>query len=128
MCRPGEATGWEVYTNGGRRPTGIDAIEWAVRGVEMGAGEILLTSMDADGTLAGYDLALTKAVAQAVSVPVIASGGAGSPQDFVDVLTIGHADAALAASLFHDGRLAIPTLKQFLAESGVPVRPPQAAS
>jgi cyclase len=122
--RPGEAPRWEVYTHGGRRPTGIDALEWAVRGVQMGAGEILLTSMDADGTLAGYDLDLTRTVAQAVSVPVIASGGAGSPQDFVDVLTIGQADAALAASLFHDGRLSIPELKEILADSGVPVRPP----
>ena len=116
---------WEVFTHGGRRPTGIDAVEWAVRGVEMGAGEILLTSMDADGTLAGYDLELTRAVAQAVPVPVIASGGAGSPQDFMDVLTTGQADAALAASLFHDGRLSIPELKDFLSAAGVPIRPPQ---
>ena len=114
---------WEVYTHGGRRPTGIDAVEWAVRGVEIGAGEILLTSMDADGTLAGYDLDLTRAVAEAVSVPVIASGGAGQPQDFVDVLTTGQADAALAASLFHDGRLGIPELKRFLEKASVPVRP-----
>jgi cyclase len=123
----GQEPHWEVYTHGGRQPTGIDVIEWAVQGVEMGAGEILLTSMDADGTLAGYDLKLTRAVAQAVSVPVIASGGAGQPQDFVEVLTVGQADAALAASLFHDGRLAIPELKEFLASSGVPVRPPRQA-
>jgi imidazole glycerol-phosphate synthase subunit HisF len=118
----GDSPRWEVFTHGGRRPTGIDAVEWAVRGVEAGAGEILLTSMDADGTLAGYDLELTRAVAQAVSVPVIASGGAGRSQDFVEVLTTGQADAALAASLFHDGRLAIPDLKAYLARAGVPVR------
>jgi cyclase len=119
---PGAAPRWEVFTHGGRRPTGIDAVEWAMRGVEAGAGEILLTSMDADGTQAGYDLELTRAVAQAVSVPVIASGGAGRSQDFVEVLTTGQADAALAASLFHDGRLAIPDLKEYLARAGVPVR------
>ena len=117
---------WEVFTHGGRKPTGIDALEWAVRGVEIGAGEILLTSMDADGTLAGYDLELTRAVSQAVSVPVIASGGAGRPQDFVDVLTTGQADAALAASLFHDGKLEIPDLKDFLHRAGVSVRPARA--
>jgi len=125
---PEDPPSWEVFTYGGRRPTGIDAVEWAVRGVEMGAGEILLTSMDADGTLAGYDLELTRAVAQAVTVPVIASGGAGCPQDFLDVLITGQADAALAASLFHDGRLAIPELKEFLSSAGVPIRPPQAGS
>jgi len=122
---PDQTPRWEVYTHGGRRPTGIDAVEWAVHGVDLGAGEILLTSMDADGTLAGYDLKLTKAVASAVSVPVIASGGAGSLQDFADVLTIGQADAALAASLFHDGRLSIPELKGFLASKGIQVRPAQ---
>src|SRR6185436_18107490 len=101
---------WEVYVNGGRVPTGVDAIEWAVRGVERGAGEILLTSMDADGTLAGYDLELTRSLADVVSVPVIASGGAGMAAHFAAVLTEGKADAALAASLFHDGRLALPAL------------------
>lgn len=115
-------SGWEVYINGGRVPTGIDAIEWAVCGVERGAGEILLTSMDADGTLAGYEIALTRAVAEAVSVPVIASGGAGVPRHFADVLTEGKADAALAASLFHDGKLKIPDLKKGLLSQGVPVR------
>jgi cyclase len=100
-------SGWEVFVNGGRISTEIDAVEWAVRGVELGAGEILLTSMDADGTLAGYDLELTRTVAEAVSVPVIASGGAGTPSHFVEVLTAGKADAALAASLFHDGKLRI---------------------
>ncbi|HZJ21847.1 MAG TPA: imidazole glycerol phosphate synthase subunit HisF [Anaerolineales bacterium] len=114
--------GWEVYVNGGRRPTGLDATEWAVRGVELGAGEILITSMDADGTLAGYDLELTRAVAEAVSVPVIASGGAGTPAHFAEVLTKGKADAALAASLFHDGKLSILDLKDRLADWGLPVR------
>jgi cyclase len=113
---------WEVYVNGGRVPTGIDAVEWAVRGVELGAGEILLTSMDADGTLAGYDIDLTRTIAEAVSVPVIASGGAGNPAHFAQVLTDGKADAALAASLFHDGKLLIPELKRDLQEQGVPVR------
>ena len=116
------STSWEVYVNGGRVPTGIDAIEWVVRGVELGAGEILLTSMDADGTLAGYDIELTRTIAEAVSVPVIASGGAGTPSHFAQVLTQGKADAALAASLFHDGKLLIPELKRELQEQGVPVR------
>jgi imidazole glycerol-phosphate synthase subunit HisF len=113
---------WEVYVDGGRAPTGINAIEWAVRGVELGAGEILLTSMDADGTLAGYDIDLTRIVADMVSVPVIASGGAGVPSHFAEVLTKGNADAALAASLFHDGKLLIPDLKRELGMMGVPVR------
>jgi imidazole glycerol-phosphate synthase subunit HisF len=113
---------WEVYINGGRLPTGLDAIEWAVRGVELGAGEILLTSMDADGTLAGYDIDLTRTIADTVSVPVIASGGAGTSSHFAQVLTEGKADAALAASLFHDGKLRIPELKKELQEQGVPVR------
>jgi imidazole glycerol-phosphate synthase subunit HisF len=115
-------TGWEVYVNGGRVPTGIDALEWAVRGVELGAGEILLTSMDADGTLAGFDLALTRAIAEAVSVPVIASGGAGTVSHFAEVLTQGKADAALAASLFHDGKLSVAKLKQELQKQFIPVR------
>ena len=114
--------GWEVYVNGGRLPTGIDAVKWAVRGVRLGAGEILLTSMDADGTLAGYDIDLTRTIAESVSVPVIASGGAGAPSHFAQVLTEGKADAALAASLFHDGKLRIPELKKDLQEQGVPVR------
>jgi cyclase len=113
---------WEVFVNGGRVPTGVDAIEWAVRGVELGAGEILLTSMDADGTLAGYDVELTHTIADAVSVPVIASGGAGTPSHFAEVLMQGKADAALAASLFHGGKLRIPELKQELRGWGVPVR------
>jgi cyclase len=113
---------WEVYVNGGRMPTGIDAVEWAIRGVELGAGEILLTSMDSDGTLAGYDLTLTRRIAESVSVPVIASGGAGTPSHFADVLAEGKADAALAASLFHDGKLKIPELKRELQNLNIPVR------
>ena len=113
---------WEVFVNGGRVPTGMDAIEWAVRGVELGAGEILLTSMDADGTLSGYDIELTRRIAEAVSVPVIASGGAGTPAHFAEVLTDGKADAALAASLFHDGKLRIGELKVELKSLGLPVR------
>jgi len=113
---------WQVYVNGGRVPTGMDAVEWALRGVELGAGEILMTSMDADGTLAGYDLELTRKIAEAVSVPVIASGGAGTTSHFAEVLTEGKADAALAASLFHDGKLKIPDLKRDLQKWDVPVR------
>ena len=113
---------WEVVINGGRKTTGLDAVEWCARGVALGAGEILLTSMDADGTLAGFDLALTRAVCEAVTVPVIASGGAGAPEHFAAVLTEGKADAALAASLFHDGKLGIPELKEYLAAQGVAVR------
>ena len=113
---------WEVFINGGRISTGLDAVEWAIRGVELGAGEILLTSMDADGTLAGYDVELTRTIAEAVSVPVIASGGAGTPSHFVEILTAGKSDAALAASLFHDGKLRIPQLKKDLQGWGVPVR------
>ena len=115
-------SGWEVYVNGGRVPTGIDAVEWAVRGVKLGAGEILLTSMDADGTLAGFDLELTRTIAEAVPVPVIASGGAGTVSHFAEVLTEGKADAALAASLFHDGKLKIEDLKNELNQQNIPVR------
>lgn len=117
-----DVRGREVYVNGGRVPTGIDAIEWAVRGVGLGAGEILLTSMDADGTLAGYNIELTRAIAEAVSVPVIASGGAGTPAHFAEVLTEGKADAALAASLFHDGKLKIAEVKKELHSLNIPVR------
>jgi len=113
---------WEVFVHGGRIPTGIDAIQWAAQGVELGAGEILITSMDADGTLAGYDIELTRTIAETVSVPVIASGGAGIPGHFAEVLTEGRADAALAASLFHDGKLRIPELKTELRGLGVAVR------
>lgn len=113
---------WEVFVNGGRVSTGIDAIEWAIRAVELGAGEILLTSMDSDGTLAGYDIELTRKISEAVSVPVIASGGAGNMNHFAEVLTSGKADAALAASLFHDGKLKIPALKQELQSLNIPIR------
>ncbi len=119
----GAAKGWEVYIHGGRTPTGLDAVEWARRGVDLGAGEILLTSMDADGTLQGYDLELTRAVAQAVEVPVIASGGAGKLTHFAAVLSEGLADAALAASLFHDKVLSIGQVKCYLLSMGLPIRP-----
>jgi cyclase len=113
---------WEVVVDGGRTPTGLDALAWTVRAVELGAGEVLLTSMDADGTLAGYDLRLTRKVAEAVPVPVIASGGAGEPAHFAEVLTQGRADAALAASLFHDRVLSVWEVKSYLAREGVVVR------
>jgi len=115
--------GWEVFTHGGRTPTGIDAVEWVQRGVALGAGEILLTSMDADGSLEGYDLALTRAVAEAVNVPIIASGGAGALNHFAEVLTEGKADAALAASLFHDHKLTVGQVKAYLLAQGLPIRP-----
>jgi cyclase len=114
---------WEVYVHGGRTPTSLDALEWAQKGVSSGAGEILLTSMDADGTMQGYDLALTRAVAEAVNVPVIASGGAGKVEHFGEVLTEGKADAALAASLFHDNHLTVGEVKAYLMERGIEVRP-----
>jgi len=113
---------WRVYTHGGRNPTELDAVAWARQGVELGAGEILLTSMDRDGTQAGYDVALTRAVSDAVSVPVIASGGAGELAHFADVLDEGRASAVLAASLFHFGTLTIPQVKDYLAAHDVPVR------
>jgi cyclase len=113
---------WEVYVRGGRTPTGLDAVEWTQRAVELGAGEVLLTSMDADGTMGGYDIELTRTVAEAVPVPVIASGGAGCLEHFAEVLTKGKADAALAASLFHDHVLRIAEVKAYLAECGTPVR------
>jgi cyclase len=113
---------WEVHINGGRVPTGLEAVSWARRVEELGAGEIVLTSMDADGTKAGYDLPMTRAVAEAVRIPVVASGGAGSPEHLYEVLTAGRADAALAASIFHYNEYGIPATKAFLAERGVPVR------
>ena len=116
-----EGDRWTVYTAGGRKNEGIDAVEWCVRGAELGAGEILLTSMDADGTKKGFDIDLTRAVAQAVKVPVIASGGAGSKEHFFQAFEAG-ASAALAASLFHFRELEIGDLKKYLAERGVPVR------
>ena len=118
---------FDVYLNGGRINTGKDAIDWAIEAEKRGAGEILLTSMDCDGTKAGYDIELTHRVAEAVGIPVIASGGAGNMQHFKDVLTEGKADAALAASLFHFGEMTISDLKNYLALSGVPVRPERAA-
>ncbi|MCD7866669.1 MAG: imidazole glycerol phosphate synthase subunit HisF [Clostridiales bacterium] len=114
--------GWNIYKHGGRLDTGIDAVEWAKRAQDLGAGEILLTSMDCDGTKAGYDIPLTRAIAEAVSIPVIASGGAGTLAHFKDALTEGKADAALAASLFHYRELEIREVKDYLAGEGIPVR------
>ena len=116
---------WEVYTHGGRETTGIDAVKWALRAVELGAGEFLLTSMDADGHLAGYDLELTKAISEAVPVPVIASGGAGNLEHLHQAFTQGKADAVLAASIFHFGTYSIAQAKEYLAAQGVPMRPQQ---
>jgi len=121
-ARRGETGGWEVFTYGGRRPTGLDVVEHAVRSVERGAGEILLTSMDRDGSKAGYDCELLKAVSSAVGVPVIASGGAGTKQHLVDAVTEGGADAVLAASIFHFGEIGIGEAKEAMAEAGLPVR------
>ena len=118
---PGEPR-WEVFTHGGRRNTGIDAVDWARKGVELGAGEILLTSMDADGTQNGYDLELTRTIADAVSVPVIASGGAGNLEHLYEVFTKGNAHAVLAASIFHFGTYTVPQAKEYLAARGIPVR------
>ena len=120
--RRADGSGWNIYKHGGRIDTGIDAVEWAKKGTDLGAGEILLTSMDCDGTKAGFDNELTKAVSEVVKVPVIASGGAGNKQHFLDALTKGMADAALAASLFHYKELEISELKDFLAENGISVR------
>lgn len=117
-----DGSGWNVYKNGGRIDTGLDAIEWAMKADKMGAGEILLTSMDCDGTKAGYDIELTRLISQNVSIPVIASGGAGTKEHFYDALTDGCADAALAASLFHFKELEIMDLKDYLAGRGVSVR------
>ena len=117
-----DGSGWNVYKNGGRIDTGLDAVEWAAKAVRMGAGEILLTSMDCDGMKTGYDIALTRQVSEAVSVPVIASGGAGTKEHFYEALTDGKADAALAASLFHYKELEIADLKQYLKERGISVR------
>jgi len=113
---------FDVYLNGGRVNTGLDAVEWAVKGTKFGAGEILLTSMDADGTKAGYDIELTRRIADAVNVPIIASGGAGTMEHFAEALTEGHADAALAASLFHFKEITISELKNYLFDKDIPVR------
>ena len=117
-----DGSGWNVYKNGGRIDTGLDAVEWAMKANRLGAGEILLTSMDCDGTKAGYDIELTRQIADNVSTPVIASGGAGTKEHFYEALTEGHADAALAASLFHYKELEIMDLKNYLADRGVSVR------
>jgi len=118
-----ESSRWEVYTHGGRNATGLDAVKWAIRAVELGAGEILLTSMDADGHQAGYDLELTRAISEAVPVPVIASGGAGELEHLYQAFYQGKADAVLAASIFHFGTYSIAQAKEYLASRGIPVRP-----
>ncbi len=118
----GEPDRWEIFTHGGRKATGIDAVEWAKRMVSYGAGEILLTSMDRDGTKSGFDLALNKAVSESVSVPIIASGGVGNLQDLVDGVLLGHADAVLAASIFHFGEFSIPQAKRYMADKGITMR------
>ena len=120
--REPDGKSWRVYTHGGRHPANLDAVQWARSAVELGAGEILLTSMDADGTRTGFDCALTRAVSDAVAVPVIASGGAGTLEHFADVVDNGHASAVLAASLFHFGTLTISQVKTFLSGRGIPVR------
>jgi cyclase len=121
-ARRNPAGGWTVYTHGGRKPTPMDARDWVERAVDLGAGEILLTSMDRDGVRSGYDLELTREIAECVNVPVIASGGAGKVEHFAEVLTEGKADAALAATLFHDKLLTIREVKLYLAAQGIPVR------
>ncbi len=117
-----DGSGWNVYKNGGRIDTGLDAVEWAIKANRLGAGEILLTSMDCDGTKAGYDIELTRQIAEQVSIPVIASGGAGTKEHFYEAFADAHADAALAASLFHYKELDIMDLKEYLAERGISVR------
>ena len=118
----GEADRWEIFTLGGKKPTGLDAIEWSQKMVELGAGELLVTSMDRDGTKNGFDLAATRAIADAVNVPIVASGGVGNLQHLVDGVLMGHADAVLAASIFHFGEYTIPEAKQFMADQGIAVR------
>jgi len=124
MVETSEGQVWfEVYTYGGRKPTGVDAIDWALRAAELGAGEFLVTSMDKDGTKDGYDIELTRTISEKVNVPIIASGGAGVPEHFVEVFTDGKADAALAASVFHYNQYPVPVIKEFLRKQGVIVRP-----
>jgi len=122
VSKEGEPARWEIFTHGGRKPTGIDAVEWAQRMVEYGAGEILLTSMDRDGTKIGFDLELTRAICDAVTVPVIASGGVGNLDHLVEGITEGHADAVLAASIFHFAEYSIEEAKRYMAEKGIEVR------
>ncbi|MAM87583.1 MAG: imidazole glycerol phosphate synthase subunit HisF [unclassified Hahellaceae] len=122
VSQPGEAPRWEIFTHGGRKPTGLDAIEWSRKMVGLGAGEILLTSMDRDGTRDGFDLALTRAVSEAVSVPVIASGGVGKLQHLADGVIDGRADAVLAASIFHFAEYSIDEAKRYMAERGIEMR------
>jgi cyclase len=122
VSQPSEKDRWEIFTHGGRKATGIDAVEWAIRMTTDGAGEVLLTSMDADGTKAGYDLGLVRAISDAVTVPVIASGGVGNLQHLADGIIEGHADAVLAASIFHFGEYTIQEAKQYLAERGIEMR------
>ena len=121
-ARRGSPSKWNVFTYGGRKDTGLDAIEWARRGESLGAGEILLTSMDCDGTQSGFDCELTRQISRTTSIPIIASGGGGKPEDFVEVLTDGEADAALAASIFHYGTYIVNGLKEILGKHGIPVR------
>ncbi len=122
VSQPGEEDRWEIFTHGGRKPTGLDAVEWAKKMEEFGAGEILLTSMDQDGVKNGYDLGVTRAISEAVVIPVIASGGAGDLQHLVEGITKGKADAVLAASIFHFGQHTIPEAKEYMAERGVEMR------
>jgi cyclase len=122
VSQPGEAPRWEIFTHGGRKPTGIDAVEWAVKMTELGAGEILLTSMDQDGVKNGYDLGVTRAISDAVNVPVIASGGVGNLDHLVDGVIEGGADAVLAASIFHFNEYTVPEAKQYMAERGIEMR------
>jgi len=119
---PGETLRWEIFTHGGRKPTGIDAVEWAIKMVAYGAGEILLTSMDQDGVKNGYDLGVTRTISEAVSVPVIASGGVGHLDHLVDGVIEGKADAVLAASIFHFNEYTIPQAKQYMASKGIEMR------
>ena len=121
-ARMNDAGMFEVFTHGGRKPTGIDAVEWAARAARLGAGEILLTSMDGDGTKNGYDIPLTRAVADAVPIPVVASGGAGKAEDFAEAITQGHASAVLAASVFHFGQITLDTAKSAMEDAGITVR------
>ncbi len=122
--RRADGRGWETFVNGGRLATGLDALGWAVRAQQLGAGELVLNSIDGDGTKAGYDVELCAAVKAEVDIPIVASGGAGRLEDFLEVLTVGRADAALAASVFHFGTYTVAEVKRYLLEHGVPVRPP----